>query len=137
MAKSSNSKSKPHFFLSCFGFSGKLRRFKPLKSSAGQRKRPFSWMSFHSKPPPPVHSSLPVQINRSIPDSDRLSSISIAPTATSKSSNEDFAVAVSVVTNRTGDELIIGQQEKKSSKKVVNNQTRERNPPIKVNQGSH
>lgn len=110
MAKSSNSKSKPHFFLCCFGFSGKFRRFKPLKSAAGHRKRPFSWMRFHSKPPPP-ESSFPAQKNRSTPDPDRLSLISIAPTATCESSNEDFAVAVPVVKNRTGEEVIIGPQE--------------------------
>uniref|UniRef100_A0A9I9DU52 Uncharacterized protein n=1 Tax=Cucumis melo TaxID=3656 RepID=A0A9I9DU52_CUCME len=113
MAKSSNSKSKPHFFLSCFGFSDKLRRFKPPKSPAGHRKRPFSWFR-NSKPPTPVHSSFPSHTNPSVTNSDRLSSVSIAPTATSKSSNEDLAVAVPVATKRTGQEVIIGPHEVKN-----------------------
>ncbi|KAE8646383.1 uncharacterized protein LOC105436182 isoform X2 [Cucumis sativus] len=135
MAKSSNSKSKPHFFLCCFGYSDKLPRFKPLKSPAGHRKRQFSWFR-NSKPPTPLHSSsFPSHTNRSVTNSDRLSSVSIAPTATTNSSNEDLAVPVA--TNRTGEEVIISPHEEKLSMGVVSIQTRQTNPLIKVNQGSH
>lgn len=102
MAKSPNSKSNPHPFLCCFGFSGKHRRFKPLKPAAAHRKGPISWMRFHSKQPPPSPS---VQFNLSNTDSDRLSSKSIAPAA-AFNSNEDFTVAVPVATNRSGEEIV-------------------------------
>ncbi|KAG6575716.1 hypothetical protein SDJN03_26355, partial [Cucurbita argyrosperma subsp. sororia] len=104
MAKSPNSKSNPHPFLCCFGFSGKHRRFKPLKPAAAHRKGPISWMRFHSKQPPPSPSPS-VQFNLSNTDSDRLSSKSISPTA-AFNSNEDFTVAVPVATNRAGGEIV-------------------------------
>ncbi|XP_022991489.1 uncharacterized protein LOC111488090 [Cucurbita maxima] len=131
MAKSPNSKSNPHPFLCCFGFSGKHRRFKPLKPAAAHRKGPISWMRFHSKQPPPSPS---VQFNLSNTDSDRLSSKSISPTA-AFNSNEDFTVAVPVATNRAGGEIVTRPENVKNDilpEKIIRENCEQLNSPKKL-----
>ncbi|XP_022152887.1 uncharacterized protein LOC111020508 [Momordica charantia] len=103
-------KSKPQL-LCCFGFSGKLRRSKPLKPAAAHTKRPFSWMRFHAKPP--VRSAL--LADRSNPDSDRLAPGSLASTTVYKPPSEDLAAVEPPAMNQAGE----GRPEKVGNEDVV------------------